>query len=570
MSGTRTSLSLRPSQVCQRLLKYSGSLAVTDILLLDFINYGDAIAIEYIEKARASAKNFFENMDQEMKNAILPKSLQTETPASAAVPPSGPDLNTPQTNFVTYHLNNTTASAASPSQDDLPNGTANGLKQKASMTNGVSVKLKAMTNGSTTDDTKTNPGEIAIDVLQQFATDVIEPMGKTLMDKLGTDVDALIDLIKHGSIDKLWTLIADAVDTVISVIAQFVDGFLHFCEDIVNDLKDLLTQPIEVPFFTELYEFMCQLMGYDEEFTIINSISFLISIPLTTMMKIGGYGTIMDHNDIIGMDDPKFPQKLVSTVQGALQGSQVPAVRAQNKSVQSKALQTTHLLTENDDGFQPPEWLQYMSGAFGLCNGGAAIIYNALDFDFLVVNKDNDWKKKMKLSLAVARLIFAAPMPKANVDAQAYEVRWAAWFIGNGWRIFVNALKPGTVVPDNAITMPPFFENGGSLGVNVATEVMAVVCDARDDVSGLTWAGDVVSNTGGSFSSLGKMLEKDLGPPRVFGQDPPPLTPTQQAGLVMKYVATFVSLGGNVCSLVNAGGSFVNAAEGKNVWTGIL
>ena len=538
-------------------------------MLLDFVNYGDAIAIEYIEKARASAKNFFQNMDQDMKNAILPKSLQTETPASAAVPPSGPDLNTPQSNFVVYHLNNTTTSAATPSQDNTLKGTANDLKDKAPMTNGISVKAEATTNGTTTDDTKTNPGEIAIDVLQQFASDVIEPMGKTLMDKLGTDLDALIDLIKHGSMDRLWTLIADAADTVVSVIAQFVDGFLHFCEDIANDLKDLLSQPIEVPFFTELYKFMCQLMGYDEDFTIINSISFLISIPLTTMMKIGGYGTIMDHNDIIGMDDPGFPQKLVSTVQGALQGSQVPAVRMQNKSIRSTALQTTHLLTKNNDGFEPPEWLQYLSGTFGLCNGGAAIIYNTLDFDFLVVGKDNDWKKKWKLILAVARLIFAAPMPKANVDAQAYEVRWVAWVIGNGWRIFANALKPGNPVhpenplPDPFPIMPRFFENGGSLGVNVATEVMAVVCDARDDVSGLTWAGDVVSNTGSAFSSLGKMLATDLTP----GVPP---NPAIAVGLPMKYAATFVALGGNICSFVNAGGSFVNAAEGKNVWTGIL
>ena len=494
-----------------------------------------------------------------MKNAVLPKTLQTETPASAAVPPSGPDLNTPQSNFVVYHLNNTTATAATPSQDGTLNRTGSGLQQKASMANGISVKASATTNSATTDNTKTNPGEIAIDVLQQFATDVIEPMGKTLMDRLNTDLDALIDLIKHGSMDKLWTLIADAADTVISVIAQFVDGFLHFCEDIINDLKDLLTQPIEVPFFTKLYQFMCQLMGYDEDFTLINSISFLISIPLTTMMKIGGYGTIMDHNDIIGMDDPGFPQKLVSTVQSALQSSQVPAVRAQNKSVKLKALQTTHLLTETNDGFEPPEWLQYMSGAFGLCNGGAAIVYNALDFDFLLVRKDNDWKKKWKL-------IFAAPMPKANVDAQAYEVRWVAWVIGNSWRIFVNALKPGNPVhppflpPVNPITMPSFFENGGSLGVNVATEVMAVVCDARDDVSGLTWAGDVVSNTGSAFSSLGKMLANDL----------PEGNPAIAVGLPMKYAATFVALGGNVCSFVNAGGSFVNAAEGKNVWTGIL
>ena len=511
-----------------------------------------------------------------MKNAILPKSMQAETPASTAVPPSGPDLNTPQSNFVLYHLNNTTASTATPSQDDTANGNASNLQLKATMTNGSPIKGKSngimangkttslhtkasMANGNTATDHKTNPGEIAINVLEQFATDIIEPMGKTLMEKLGTDLDAFIDLIKHGSMDKLWTLIADAADTVISVIAEFVDGFLHFCEDLVNDLKDLLTQPLEIPFFTELYEFVCKLMGYDEEFTLINAMSFLVSIPLTTMMKIGGYGTIMEHNDIIGMDDPNFPQQLVSTVQGALQSSQAPAPHLQSKLVQSKALQTTHLLAAtNDDGFEPPLGLKITSGIFGVFNAVAAVMYNGLDFAPLADRQGVTWKKYIKFALAMARLVFAAPMPKANVDAQAYEIRWLAWIINNGWRIFIIVLKPDTW-PGPDVDLPPFFENGGSLGANVTTQVLAVVCDARDDVSGLTWAGDMVSNTGSAFSSLGKMMEKDMKAPPVVA-----------AGKGIKLAATFVAIGGNIVSFVNAGGTIVNVAEGKNVWTGIL
>ena len=561
-------------------------------MFTDFTTYGDTIALEYLEKARASAKTFFQNMDQDTKEAILPKSMQTQTPVSAAVPPNGPDLSSPQSNYVAYHLNNTAASTTTAAQDSAANveavrlqskpSTANGvpIKTKAKSTangapvtaNGVPIKAKAkstangapvtakvMANGTTANDPATNPGEIAIDVLEQFANDIIMPMGKTLMDKLGTDLDDLIDLLKHGSMDKLWTSIADAADTVISVIAEFVDGFLKFCEDLVNDIKNLLTEPLEIPFFTELYKFICQLMGHEEDFTAVNVISFLISIPLTTMMKIGGYGTIMDHNDIIGMDDPGFPQKLVSTVQGALKSPQTPVSRAQSKVARPKALQTTHLLAASDDGFQPPVWLSYSSAVLGLINSVGAIIYNGLDFDFLVT-KDADWKKKVKTYLAAARLFTSAPMPKANVDAQAYEVRWVAWVISNGWRIFINVVKPGNPpvppLPPPAINLPPFFENGGSLGVNVTAEVMAIVCDYRDDVSGLTWAGDVVSNTGSSFSSLGKMVEKDMEQPEV--------------GKPMTIIATFVALGGNVCAFVNAGGTLVNAAEGKNMWNGIL
>ena len=83
-----------------------------------------------------------------------------------------------------------------------------------------------------------------------------------------------------------------------------------------------------------------------------------------------------------------------------------------------------------------------------------------------------------------------------------------------------------------------------------------MVCDARDNVGGLTWAGDVVSNTGSSFSSLGKILEKDLVPANEFG-------------LPMKSVATFVAIEGNVVSLMNVGGTLVSDA-GKDVWTGML
>ena len=550
--------------------------ADTDLPLVDFVNYGDKIAIEYIEQARATAKTFFQNMDQDMKNAILPKSMQAETPASAAVPPSGPDLNTPQSNFVLYHLNNT---AATPSQDDAANGNASNLQAKASVTNGSQVKgmpngttankktgslhsKVSMADSNTAPDHKTSPGAIALDVLEQFATDIIEPLGKTLMDKLGTDVDALLDLIKHGSMDKLWTLIADAADTVISVIAEFVDGFLHFCEDIVNDLKDFITQPLEIPFFTELYEFVCQLMGYDEEFTLINAMSFLVSIPLTTMMKIGGYGTIMDHNDIVKMDDPNLPQQLVSTVQGALQSPRAPTPHTQSKMVKSKALLTTHSLAattdegEHDDGFKPSFGLQITSGVFGVCNAVAAIMYNGLDLDFLADRESATWKKNIKIALAVARTAFSAPMPKANVDAQAYEIRWLAWIIGNGWRIFTIFLKPDINPMVQGVVLPRFFENGGSLGVNVTSEVLAVVCDARDKVTGLTWAGDIVSNSGSAVSSLGKIVEKDLQ--------------KEAPGKAIKFAGTLVAIGGNLVSFVNAGGSIVNSADGGEVWTGIL
>lgn len=537
-----------------------------DILCTDFINFGDGLAVEYIEKARASAKSFFQTMDQDMKNVILPQSIQSKTPASAAVPPSGPDLNTPQSNFVVYHLNNTASSTAASSQITAANEGSVRVKEGMALTNGQSVKT-ITTNGhsaerveTTADAPQPNPGGITVNVLEQFANDVIAPMAKTLMDKLGTDLDDVLNLLKHGSMDELRTLIADAADTIISTIAEFVDGFLHFCEDVVNDIKDMLTEPLEIPFFTELYEFICQLLGYDEPFTIINGMSFLISIPLTTMMKIGGYGTITEHNDIVGMDDPNFPQKLVSTVQNALQGPKAQAVRTEKKNFRFSALKTTHMLDSNDDGFQPPLWLSYLSATCGSVNGIAAIIYNALDWDFLTVGRSAGWKRSLKLGLGVARLVLAAPLPKANVDAQAYEVRWVAWVISNGWRIFTTKLTPGNQVAPAAdppvAAMPPFFQNGGGLAVNVITEVMAIVCDARDGVGDMTWSGDIISNTGGAFSTLGKLLEKDLKQPEV--------------GIPMKYVATFVAIGGNVVSFVSAAGTYVNAAEGKNVWTGIL
>lgn len=552
--------------------------------MLDCIDFGDGVAVQYLEQARASAKTFFQTMDQDLKNVILPKDMQTQAPTAAAVPSSGPDMNTPQSNYVVYHMNNTTTAAEAPPQGTSSNtagvtGQANGATANGILANGSAVKtpiqaaineipIKGKTTQAATDTSPTkNPGEIAIDILEQFATNIIEPLAKTLMDKLGTDLDDLIALLKDGSMEKLWTLVADAADTVISVIAEFVDGFLKFCEDIVNDLQDLLTEPIEIPFFTDLYEFVCELMGHEEQFTLINAVSFVISIPLTTMMKIGGYGTLLDHNDIMGLDRPSFPSDLVSTVQGALRGPSLEAVRsAQGNRKHTKGPRLMDLQATNDETFQPPLALKYVSGSLGAINCIAAIIHNGLDIKFLVTDKSPRWMRNFKLTLSVTRLIASAPLPKAEVDAKAYQVRWVAWFISNGWRIFINAVKPGSpppnrVVPINPapprLVLPPGFEYGGGMAINVVTLVMAAVCDGMDQVNGLTWAGDIVSNTGGAFSSLGKQLVENGGS-------------AAEVGLPMMYIATFVAIGGNVCSFVNAGGTLVNAAEGRNVWQGLL
>lgn len=338
--------------------------------------------------------------------------------------------------------------------------------------------------------------------------------------------------------DDLWKLLADAADTVISVLAQFVDGMLHFVEDVLGDFKDLLTQPLEIPFFSTLYEFVTELLGDGEEFTVINGVSFLISIPLVTMMRVGGYGIPPEHNT--GMDDPSFPKKLHDQVHAALNPSRAKSLKS------SKAMKHIQPLAAADDkpSFEPPIGLQVYSGVAGAINAVCAIIGNALEWTFLTAG---GIPYGLRGGLAALRLIFSAPMPKRNVDAQAYEIRWVAWVIGNAWRCFTTFLK---AVP------PPFFKNGGGLGVNVVMEILAAVCDSRDNVTGMTWAGDMVSNAGGAFATLGKLLEEDVK--------------NKEVGTPMKYAAAFVAIGGNITSFVNAGGAIVDAAEGHDVWTGIL
>lgn len=153
---------------------------------LDFVDYGESIAADAVEQARQSAKTFFQNMDQDIKNAILPRNMQTQSPAKAATPPArGPDMNSPQANFVTYHMSQTgnvatTSTAPSP----MTNGTGGGkdLTNRAAHGRASGINSRRA-NGIIS---------IGTDVLEKLVTDIIEPLAKTLMDRLGTDLGDVI------------------------------------------------------------------------------------------------------------------------------------------------------------------------------------------------------------------------------------------------------------------------------------------------------------------------------------------------------------------------------------------
>lgn len=485
-------------------------------MLTDFVDYGEPLVATYVNKAREVAKEFFKTIDKDIKNAILPSSLQKKTPSDAAASDAVKlKMHSPQGNFLAYHLSN--AGRSSSTDDATKKNYA--MSSSTSSTNRIkhSGPEKNVYSMHVHDRDQTLSGTESGDAFEKFANDIVVPMEEKLREKLGMDLDDFIDLLKHGSMDNVWRLIADAANTVLSLMGEFVERMLDFSQDVLNGIKDILTQPLEIPFFTELYEFVCGLMGYEEKFTLLNGVSFLISIPVTIMTKIGGFGSILDHN--IGMDSPEFPKSILTFVQAALN----PTTYASRPHEFS-----TSKVTEWD----PPVQMILYSGIAGLIASTAAVVQNGL-IVLELNDRDLQWSRGLNIGLAIIRMACSAPLPSKRFRDVAWGLRILAW-VGGLWRLAVLFQNPLSTI----IKFSKFVNN-------LIVAVVAVICDSLDQVNDWVISGDVVSNFSGTFASLGSCME---------------VVPMEQ-------IASAMAIIGNIVTLTNA---CIVIGEEDHMWKGIL
>ncbi|KAK3672969.1 hypothetical protein LTR78_007079 [Recurvomyces mirabilis] len=411
----------------------------------NFLDFAKTNGPTYIELARRSAKSFFAEIDLDVKNAILPASVKNDSPDVAAnSTDQGPDTRSmatsPPANYATYHLQH---SATSANQDQkIGNVSTNGTVQ---------------TNGEMLTD----------DPFTQFYNDVLQPAFDVISEKLGKTSDDLLKLITDMSLDNLRILLADVADALISVMATVVDGFLHFAEDILKDIIGLLEEELDIPVIGALWDFMCELFGSSEPFTVMNASAFLLAIPAVTVVKLATGTTPDQFNN--GFDDPAFPAKVAKWL-----GSGSPLNLTAAKT--SGKLAVTN---KQDEEYKAPPELKAFSLAEGCISPFAAIVGTVCDAAKANGSK-NEYLQKVSLGTCAVKALFSWPVTDDGQDWNMYAIRWVAFVLGAA-----GDLMPGC---------PP----KAKVVVNAVLAILAIVVDAKESQDPFAWTSDIC----GTISSL--------------------------------------------------------------------
>jgi hypothetical protein len=223
-----------------------------------------------IDSWRATARQMFDDADQQVRNLILPSDAPQSSANSqaSALRSSNPaaSFNRPQNNMTLYQM------------------------QHGGMLQGSS----ALT--------------IVTDPIKQFANDLVIPTFNSLATELEKDIADLKALVTDPShtFDNLRVLLVDLVETVLEPMKALVDGALKLLEDVLRDMRNALAGEFELPFISSFYEFITDLLGDEEDFTFINGIALLLAIPITEISKATIGRPPFDGAD--GVDDPSFFQ----------------------------------------------------------------------------------------------------------------------------------------------------------------------------------------------------------------------------------------------------------------------
>jgi hypothetical protein len=135
--------------------------------------------------------------------------------------------------------------------------------------------------------------------LQDLATSVIIPaLGRALDDILGV-VEKLADILANPdrALSDLAGALAGHIDLVFDLVETLVEGVLDCIPLLVSALREGLTGGFDIPFLGALYEFITDILGDEEEFTILNGVCLLFAIPVVVTCKIAGFGAPFSDDD---------------------------------------------------------------------------------------------------------------------------------------------------------------------------------------------------------------------------------------------------------------------------------
>jgi hypothetical protein len=125
------------------------------------------------------------------------------------------------------------------------------------------------------------------DPFMQFLNDVVIPTFNSLKDGLVKDITDVKVLLqkKPFTLEDVRNLIKDLIHTYIGPMKKLILGIFDFVKDLIGDVRDLFTKPLDIPFLSAFYAYITKVLGEKEELTLVNSLSLLVAVPFTYLYK---------------------------------------------------------------------------------------------------------------------------------------------------------------------------------------------------------------------------------------------------------------------------------------------
>lgn len=156
-----------------------------------------------------------------------------------------------------------------------------------------------------TDQAPPEPGN----PLVQFYEAVVQPTLATVEDDLETLFEDIAALFQgNPTVGDFMKIVTDVIDTFLDVAETLIVGFLDLVKDLLVDLQALITEPLEIPFFSDLYRFLTGLLGEAEDLSLVNVISLIVAIPATILYKAGTNSSPFPDG-VDGLLDPDIFEK---------------------------------------------------------------------------------------------------------------------------------------------------------------------------------------------------------------------------------------------------------------------
>lgn len=357
------------------------------------------------------------------------------------------------------------------------------------------------------------------DPITTFIDQVVMPVGREIIDRLGDNLDNLIAVLTKGTVEDIFKLAGSMIDLVIEPLKKLVRGFLNVLQSIIQCLKDLICSPLDIPLLSALYKFVTGLLKEEEELTVVNATTLMLAIPTTILYKISTNEAPFGDG-CGGMDQPDLFERLLhpdqlaantatndSTANSAGTANAAVAAGAATPAISSLLL-TGASAPQNDAApaasvieFKNQAPFSYYIKFGGTLSSlmGSVSSTIGLTTDILEANVTAAAITKVRICLGLGAAALTFPLPKYGKPEHkasyqvAFILRSLTWLVGTGSTIACPFITVGAV------------SGGVNIGVAGLSLVTGTIVNINEEASFQSWIVTYLTNIGAILGGAGSI-----------------------------------------------------------------